>query len=140
MDTLYLFSLKLPTSESLPFDSWSRSQRTESCNSACCRVPAKKCVTIAHSSDRQAEHNGSLTAVRRALQCHVFNGNGPYLQLLTVKLKSEDIEDPLYSGPSVRKRTIPTTKNVVFWDINLSSYLTGDTLRLHYTVQPVNAM
>jgi hypothetical protein len=33
-----------------------------------------------------------------------------------------------------------TKKNVVFWDINTSSYLTGDTLRLRYRVQPVNAM
>jgi hypothetical protein len=33
-----------------------------------------------------------------------------------------------------------TMKNAVFWDINPSSYFTGDTLRLSYTVQPVNAM
>jgi hypothetical protein len=31
-------------------------------------------------------------------------------------------------------------KNVVFWDIKPSSYLTGDTVRLHYRVQAVNAM
>jgi hypothetical protein len=31
-------------------------------------------------------------------------------------------------------------KDAVFWDINTSSYLTGDTLRLHYRVQPVNGM
>jgi hypothetical protein len=31
-------------------------------------------------------------------------------------------------------------KNAVFWDIKLHSYFTGDTLRLHYRVQPVNAM
>jgi hypothetical protein len=31
-------------------------------------------------------------------------------------------------------------KNVVFWDIKPSSYFTGDTLLLHYRVQPVNAM
>jgi hypothetical protein len=31
-------------------------------------------------------------------------------------------------------------KNVVFWDIKPRSYFTGDTLHLHYTVQPVNAM
>jgi hypothetical protein len=31
-------------------------------------------------------------------------------------------------------------KNVVFWDIESSSYFIGDTLRLHYRVQPVNAM
>jgi hypothetical protein len=31
-------------------------------------------------------------------------------------------------------------KNVVFWDIKTSSYLRGYTLRLHYRVQPVNAM
>jgi hypothetical protein len=36
--------------------------------------------------------------------------------------------------------TSVTMKNVVFWDIKTSSYFTGDTLRLHYTVQPVNAM
>jgi hypothetical protein len=33
-----------------------------------------------------------------------------------------------------------TMKNGVFWDLNLSSYFTGDVLRLRYTVQPVNAM
>jgi hypothetical protein len=31
-------------------------------------------------------------------------------------------------------------KNVVFWVIKPSSYLTGDTLLLRYRVQPVNAM
>jgi hypothetical protein len=36
--------------------------------------------------------------------------------------------------------TAVAMKNVVFWDIKLSPYLTGDTLRLHYTAQPVNAM
>jgi hypothetical protein len=30
--------------------------------------------------------------------------------------------------------------NVVFWDINPGSYFTGDTLRLRYKAQPVNAM
>jgi hypothetical protein len=33
-----------------------------------------------------------------------------------------------------------TVKNVVFWDIKHSSYFTGNTLRLRYRVQPVNAM
>jgi hypothetical protein len=33
-----------------------------------------------------------------------------------------------------------TMKNGVFWDIKSSLYLTGDTLRLRYRVQPVNAM
>jgi DNA repair exonuclease SbcCD ATPase subunit len=33
-----------------------------------------------------------------------------------------------------------TMKNVDFWDIKPSSYFTGDTLPLHYRVQPVNAM
>jgi hypothetical protein len=28
-------------------------------------------------------------------------------------------------------------KNIVFWDIKPSSYFTGDTLHLHYRVQPV---
>jgi hypothetical protein len=32
-----------------------------------------------------------------------------------------------------------TMKNV-FWDIKSSSNFIGDTLRLHYRVQPVNAM
>jgi hypothetical protein len=36
--------------------------------------------------------------------------------------------------------TAVTMKNVVFWDIKPSSYLTGDTLRLRYRAQPVNAM
>jgi hypothetical protein len=36
--------------------------------------------------------------------------------------------------------TAVTMKNVVFWDIKPSSYLTGDTLCLRYRVQPVNAM
>jgi hypothetical protein len=31
-------------------------------------------------------------------------------------------------------------KNAVFWDINPSLYLRGDTLRLHYTVQSFNVM
>jgi hypothetical protein len=31
-------------------------------------------------------------------------------------------------------------KNAVFWDIEAPSYLTGDTLRLRYIVQPVNAI
>jgi hypothetical protein len=31
-------------------------------------------------------------------------------------------------------------KNAVFWDKKPSLYLTGDTLRLHYRVQPVNAV
>jgi hypothetical protein len=31
-------------------------------------------------------------------------------------------------------------KNVVFWDITTQLYLTGDTLRLRYTLRPVNAM
>jgi hypothetical protein len=30
-------------------------------------------------------------------------------------------------------------KNVVFLEIKASSYLTGDTLRLRYKAQPVNA-
>jgi hypothetical protein len=33
-----------------------------------------------------------------------------------------------------------TMKNAVYWDIKPSSYLTGDTLNLCYTVQPVNAV
>jgi hypothetical protein len=33
-----------------------------------------------------------------------------------------------------------TMNNIVFWDIKPSSYLTGDTLRLRYRVQPVNGM
>jgi hypothetical protein len=33
-----------------------------------------------------------------------------------------------------------TMKNAVFWDIKPSSYLTGNTLRLRYIVQSVNAM
>jgi hypothetical protein len=36
--------------------------------------------------------------------------------------------------------TAVTMKNVVFCDIKPSSYFTGDTLRLRYRVQPVNAM
>jgi hypothetical protein len=32
-----------------------------------------------------------------------------------------------------------TMKNVVFWDIKTQSYFTGDTLRLRYRVQPVDA-
>jgi hypothetical protein len=31
-------------------------------------------------------------------------------------------------------------KNAAFWDKKPSSYLTGDTLRLRYTAQPVNAL
>jgi hypothetical protein len=31
-------------------------------------------------------------------------------------------------------------KNAVFSDIKPRSYLTGDTIRLRYIVQPVNAM
>jgi hypothetical protein len=36
--------------------------------------------------------------------------------------------------------TAVTMKDVVLWDIKPSPYLTGDTLRLRYSVQPVNAM
>jgi hypothetical protein len=36
--------------------------------------------------------------------------------------------------------TAVTMKNVVFWDLKPSSYFTGDTLRLRYRAQPVNAM
>jgi hypothetical protein len=36
--------------------------------------------------------------------------------------------------------TAMTMKNVFFWDIKPTSYFTGDTLRLRYRVQPVNAM
>jgi hypothetical protein len=36
--------------------------------------------------------------------------------------------------------TAVTMKNVVFWDIKNQFNLTGDTLRLRYRVQPVNAM
>jgi hypothetical protein len=36
--------------------------------------------------------------------------------------------------------TAMTVKNPVFWDIKASSYLTGNTLLLHYRGQPVNAM
>jgi hypothetical protein len=36
--------------------------------------------------------------------------------------------------------TALTTKNAVFWDIKPSPYLTGNTLRLRYRAQPVNAM
>jgi hypothetical protein len=36
--------------------------------------------------------------------------------------------------------TAVTTENAVFWDIKPSSYFTGDTLRLRYRAQPVNAM
>jgi hypothetical protein len=33
-----------------------------------------------------------------------------------------------------------TMKSAVFWNIKPSSYLRGDTLRLHYSAQPINAM
>jgi hypothetical protein len=36
--------------------------------------------------------------------------------------------------------TAVTKKNAVFWDIKPSSYLTGNTSRLPYRAQPVNAM
>jgi hypothetical protein len=36
--------------------------------------------------------------------------------------------------------TVVTIKNSVFWYIKLSSYLTGNTLLLHYGAQPVNAV
>jgi hypothetical protein len=35
---------------------------------------------------------------------------------------------------------VVTIKNAAFSDIETISYFTGDTLRLRYTVQPVNAM
>jgi hypothetical protein len=53
-------------------------------------------------------------------------------------------ERPLHLGIEIFVRfavfTAVTMKNVVFWDIEPSSYFTGDTLRLRYRVQPVNAM
>jgi hypothetical protein len=36
--------------------------------------------------------------------------------------------------------TAVTMNNAVFWVIKTSSYLTGNTLRLRYSAQPVNAM
>jgi hypothetical protein len=36
--------------------------------------------------------------------------------------------------------TAVTIKNAVFWDIKPRLYFTGDTFRIHYRVQPVNAM
>jgi hypothetical protein len=36
--------------------------------------------------------------------------------------------------------TAVTMKNVVFWEIKPSSYFRGDTLRLRYRAQLVNAM
>jgi hypothetical protein len=36
--------------------------------------------------------------------------------------------------------TAVTKKIADFWDINPISYFTGDTVRLHYRVQPVNTM
>jgi hypothetical protein len=36
--------------------------------------------------------------------------------------------------------TARTMKNAAFWNKEPSSYFTGDTLRLGYRVQPVNAM
>jgi hypothetical protein len=36
--------------------------------------------------------------------------------------------------------TAVTMKNAVFWDIKPSSYFTGNTLRLRYRAQPVNAI
>jgi hypothetical protein len=36
--------------------------------------------------------------------------------------------------------TAVAMKNAVIWDIKPSSYFTGDTLPLRYSVQPVNAM
>jgi hypothetical protein len=36
--------------------------------------------------------------------------------------------------------TAVTMKSGIFWDIKHSLYFTGDTLHLHYRVQPVNAM
>jgi hypothetical protein len=35
---------------------------------------------------------------------------------------------------------VVSMKNVVFWDINPSSYFTGDTLCVCYRTQPVNAI
>jgi hypothetical protein len=40
----------------------------------------------------------------------------------------------------IRILTSEGIKNVVFWGIKRSSYFTGDTLRLRYRAQPVNAM
>jgi hypothetical protein len=36
--------------------------------------------------------------------------------------------------------TAVAMNNIVYWDKEPSSYLTGDTLRLRYRAQPVNAM
>jgi hypothetical protein len=46
----------------------------------------------------------------------------------------------MYSSVKFEVSTAVTMKNGVFWDIKPSSYFTGDTLRLCYRVQPVNAM
>jgi hypothetical protein len=46
----------------------------------------------------------------------------------------------LKSGVRFEVCTAVIMKNVVFWNIEPSSYFTGDTLRLRYRAQPVNAM
>jgi hypothetical protein len=50
----------------------------------------------------------------------------------------------LYTKPRKPVRsevfTSVTMKYAVFWNVKPSSYLTGDTLRLRYSAQPVNAI
>jgi hypothetical protein len=50
--------------------------------------------------------------------------------------------DPRETDLEVRSEvfTAVTMKNGVFWDIEPSSYLKEDTLRLRFRAQPVNAM
>jgi hypothetical protein len=60
------------------------------------------------------------------------------------KIQNLDILNPMGPDCLLQVRfegfTAVSMKNVVFWDIRPSSYFTGDTLRLHYRIQPVNAM
>jgi hypothetical protein len=69
----------------------------------------------------KGEHNA--VGAEMSFECVVRFLNGPSLHLLRVSQSY-----PLQM------------KNVVFWDINPSSYFTGSTLCLRYIAQPINSM
>jgi hypothetical protein len=69
------------------------------------------------------------------VDCSRVSGSVPE-KALWQSLVGKGIQKPLIRAA----RTMKSMKNAVFWDIKPLSSLTGDTLRLRYRVQPVNAM
>jgi hypothetical protein len=73
---------------------------------------------------------------------HLFQAMHEWRSVLSTGRNLQFVHNAVYILECVRFEvfTAVTMKNVVFWDIKPISYFTGDTLRLRYSVQPVNAM